>query len=128
MNIRTKSKQSMVQRKPPTFNFVIEVCRNCNDHQTFTRHNESVYTQVFSDVSMAISNEIPATCEMNRVPSFWAEKETYSRQVIFQKGASEFDLKPRLGAFEISTVWDNEDILFFSKKLSLCWPSPWAVA
>ena len=94
-----------------------------------TRHNEDVYKMVFSDVATAISAEIPAHCQMNKVPKHWAQKETYVQMIPNRDHNNpDYDIAPRLGAFEISTVWDNEDILFFSKKMSNCWPNPKCVA
>ena len=38
-----------------------------------------------------------------------------------------YDIMPRLWAFELSTVIDNHDILFFSKIMSKMWPHAGAV-
>ena len=40
----------------------------------------------------------------------------------------DYDILARKWAFEISTVIDNEDILFFSKLMSKMWPDAGAVA
>ena len=65
---------------------------------------------------------------MNKVPKPWAEKETYC-QLIPNRDANnpDYDVLPRMGAFEISTVFDNVDILFFSKIMSRMWPDAAAV-
>lgn len=33
-----------------------------------------------------------------------------------------YDMLPRLWAFEVSTVYDGCDILFFSKQMARVWP------
>ena len=39
----------------------------------------------------------------------------------------DYDIFPRMWAFEISTVIDNAEILFFSKIMSKMWPDTGAV-
>ena len=39
-----------------------------------------------------------------------------------------YDIQPRMWAFEISTIFDGRDILFFSKLMSKMWPDAGAVA
>ena len=40
----------------------------------------------------------------------------------------DYDMQPRMWSFEVSTVHDNHDILFFSKMMSRMWPDAGAVA
>lgn len=110
--------------------FVFEVCANCKNHGWNTRHDETKYLKFFSDVAKTIKAEIPdTTCMMNKVPKAWYEKEIYC-QLIPNNDAKlpNYDILPRLGAFEVSTVIDNTAILFFSKLKSQIWPSPSLVA
>ena len=66
---------------------------------------------------------------MNKVPKPWFEKEIYCQLVQNDDDNNFFyDSIPRIGAFEISTVYDNVDILFFSKMTSRMWPSISSVA
>lgn len=53
---------------------------------------------------------------MNWVPKEWAEKDTYHQ--LYDNDEADnpyYAIKPRIGAFEVSTVYKNEDILFYSK-------------
>ena len=66
---------------------------------------------------------------MNKVPKPWAEFDTYCQVVhktIYIN--PDYDIMPRIWAFELSTVIDNHDILFFSKIMSKMWPNAGAVA
>ena len=66
---------------------------------------------------------------MNKVPKPWAEKDTYCQMVHNSDDNNpNYDILPRVWAFEISTVIDGVDILFFSKMMSRMWPSAGAVA
>ena len=65
---------------------------------------------------------------MNKVPKVWAEKDTYCQMVHnTDPNNPDYDIIPRIWAFEISTVIDNTDILFFSKIMSKMWPDAGAV-
>ena len=65
---------------------------------------------------------------MNKVPKPWAEKDTYVQMVHnSDPNNPDYDIMPRTWAFEISTVIDNTDILFFSKIISKMWPDTGAV-
>ena len=83
----------------------------------------------YSAVSSSITAAIPgARCQMNKVPKPWAEKDTYCQMVHnTDHGNPDYDIMPRIWAFEISTVIDNHDILFFSKIMSRMWPHAGAV-
>ena len=60
---------------------------------------------------------------MNKVPKQWYEKEIYVQLIPNEDDKNQFyDILPRLGAFEVSTVVDNVDILFYSKQMTLLWP------
>ena len=66
---------------------------------------------------------------MNKVPKPWAEMDTYCQMVHnADDNNPNYDIVPRMWAFEISTVIDNIDILFFSKLMAKMWPSASAVA
>ena len=65
---------------------------------------------------------------MNKVPKPWADKDQYCQMVHNEDDNDpDYDIMPRLWAFEISTVIDNHDILFFSKIMSKMWPHAGAV-
>ena len=60
---------------------------------------------------------------MNKVPKPWFEKETYCQLIPNEDDNNpNYDMLPRLGAFEVSTVYDNVDILLYSKMMSSMWP------
>ena len=60
---------------------------------------------------------------MNRVPKPWFEKEVYCQLIPNEDDNNPYyDILPRIGAFEVSTVVDNVDILFYSKMMSTMWP------
>ena len=104
--------------------FVFEVCAQCQTHQWNTRHDEAKYAQFFASVSAVIKEHVPnATCVMNRVPKPWYEKEIYCQLIPNEDDNNPYyDILPRIGAFEVSSVIDNVDILFYSKMMSTMWP------
>ena len=66
---------------------------------------------------------------MNKVPKAWYEKEIYCQLIPNEDDNNPYyDILPRIGAFEISTVVDNVDILFYSKQMSTMWPNVPAMA
>ena len=66
---------------------------------------------------------------MNRVPKPWFEKEVYCQLIPNEDDNNPYyDILPRIGAFEVSTVNDNVDILFYSKMMSTMWPHPSSLA
>ena len=110
--------------------FVLEVCGSCSTHQWNTRHDEAKYQRFFTDMSAAIKSAIPqAVCIMNRVPKAWYEKDIYCQLIPNDDDNNpHYDMLPRLGAFEISTVYKGVDILFYSKMMSNMWPHVPSVA
>ena len=53
---------------------------------------------------------------MNKVPKPWFEKDIYCQLIPNDDDNNPYyDVLPRIGAFEISTVVDNVDILLYSK-------------
>lgn len=85
---------------------------------------------VFNQVAAAIKEEIPnANCIMNKVPKAWFEKEIYCQLIPNEDDNNPYyDILPRIGAFEVSTVENNVDILFYSKQMSTMWPHAPALA
>ena len=79
---------------------------------------------VFEQVSACIKTVVPnAICVMNKVPKPWYEKEIYCQLIPNEDDNNPYyDVLPRIGAFEVSTVIDNVDILFYSKMMSTMWP------
>ena len=120
----------MAQKQDKEITFVFEVCAQCGSHSWNTRHDEAKYMGFFNDVAAAIKAHIPtANCIMNRVPKQWFEKEVYCQLIPNEDDNNPFyDMLPRIGAFEVSTVHENVDILFYSKMMSTMWPAPSAVA
>ena len=104
--------------------FVFEVCAQCGTHQWNTRHDEAKYASYFTNVSAMVKEILPnATCVMNKVPKPWYEKEIYCQLIPNEDDNNPYyDILPRIGAFEVSTVSDNVDILFYSKMMSTMWP------
>lgn len=61
---------------------------------------------------------------MNKVPKPWYEKEVYCQLIPNDDDNNPYyDILPRIGAFEVSTVINNVDILFYSKQMSSMWPN-----
>ena len=61
---------------------------------------------------------------MNRVPKPWYESDIYCQLIGNEDDSNPYyDFLPRIGAFEVSTVFQGADILFFSKQMSGMWPS-----
>ena len=104
--------------------FVFEVCAQCKTHSWNTRHDEAKYMGFFTDLKAAIESAVPgAQCVLNKVPKAWYEKEVYCQLIPNDDDNNpHYDILPRIGAFEISTVIDNVDILLYSKMMSLMWP------
>ena len=63
------------------------------------------------------------------VPKGWIEHDQYC-QLIPNEDEEDpnYEMIPRIGAFEVSVVVGNTSILFFSKLLLGYWPNPQAVA
>ena len=76
------------------------------------------------NTASAITAAVPgATCQKNKVPKPWYEKEVYCQLIPNEdEGNPNYDILPRIGSFEISTVFDNVDILIYSKMMSSMWP------
>ena len=86
---------------------------------------------MFNQCAAAIKEVIPsANCIMNKVPKAWYEKEIYCQLIPNEDDNNPYyDILPRIGAFEISTVINNQvDILFYSKQMSTMWPHVPSVA
>ena len=110
--------------------FVFEVCKDCKGHQWNTRHDEAKYASYFADMSAKISELIPGSvCIMNQVPKPWFEKDVYCQLIPNEDERNpNYDMLPRIGAFEISTVHQGVDVLFYSKMMSNMWPHVTACA
>lgn len=95
--------------------FVFEVCRNCDDHQWHTKHDEEKYQSYFEKVSALIKEELPdSECMLNRMPITWPGRG------LVHDGYKK--IYPRLGAFEIITRVKRKYIVLHSKKKTLEWP------
>ena len=109
--------------------FVIEHCQNCRSHGWSTRHDEAKYKGYAADVASRIREHVPeATVLYNQVPKRWFEKEIYCQLVPNEDDDNDvYDMIPRMGAFEVSTVVErggggSEAILLYSKLLGGLWP------
>jgi len=61
---------------------------------------------------------------MNKVPKLWYEQEIYCQLIPNEDDKNPYyDILPRLGAFEVSTVQEGQGILFYSKQMSSMWPN-----
>ena len=108
---------------------MIECCTNCNTHAWNTRHDEAKYANYANAIAAQIQINHPNTVVLfNQVPKTWHEKEIYCQLIQNSDDQCDvYDIVPRLGAFEVSTVFTGVsgrsiDILFFSKILSHLWP------
>ena len=114
--------------------FIIEHCVDCKSHQWNTRHDLAKYKGFASDLTRAIQEHVPnAIVLTNAIPKTWYEKQLYFQLVPNDNENDEcFDMIPRIGAFEVSTVAfkgeSSIEILLFSKLLSSIWPSCGTVA
>ena len=77
-----------------------------------------------------IKIETPGTIVLfNQLPKKWWPKEIYFQLIPNEDKKREvYDILPRLGAFEVSTVSTTKegvmtDVLFYSKILSSAWPN-----
>lgn len=60
---------------------------------------------------------------MNRVPKVWHEKDIYCSLIPNNDNDDPcYSILPRLGAFEVTTVIENCDIVLYSKLSSSLWP------
>ena len=118
------------ENAPEELTFVFEVCYNCKAHGWNTRHDEAKYQMFFEATSMAIQTMVPnGNCTMNLVPKAWFKKKIYNKLIRCENESMPFyDMNPRVGAFEISTVIDGVAIIFYSKLKSNVWPKPDVVA
>ena len=84
----------------------------------------------FEATSMAIQTMVPnGNCIMNLIPKAWYKKKIYNKLIRCENASMPFyDMNPRVGAFEISTVVDGVAITFYSKLKSNVWPKPDVVA
>ena len=100
--------------------FVFEVCRDCKKHSTYTRHKEEKYQAYFDEMKAAILSEYPqGQVMLNDKPKEWPQMKGERSSRNYENANR---LLPRLGAFEISALVDNQRILLFSKLKSMVWP------
>ena len=110
--------------------FVIEHCLNCRTRCAWhTRHDEAKYRGYATDLSSRIREHVPdAIVLYNQVPKRWFEKEIYCQLVPNEDDNNDvYDMIPRMGAFEVSTVAErgsggSEAVLLFSKLIGGLWP------
>ena len=108
--------------------FVIEHCVDCRAHAWNTRHDESKYSGMAGSLGLAIKEVLPdATILINQVPKAWYEKDLYCQLIPNDDDNTDvYDMIPRIGAFEVSTVaaygGANDAILLYSKMIGGMWP------
>ena len=60
----------------------------------------------------------------NQVPKAWFQSNLYCQLISNNDESNDvYDVMPRLGSFEVSTVWKGVDTLIYSKLLVKMWPS-----
>lgn len=65
----------------------------------------------------------------NLVPKPWFEKDIYCQLIPNEDDNNPYyEILPRIGAFEVSTVVRGVDILLYSKMMSTMWPHVPALA
>ena len=107
---------------------VIEFCVGCGQHSWNTRHDENKYKGYAMEVADGLRERMPdVQIFANEIPTHFMFSDNYF-QLIPENPAREdtYEMLPRIGAFEVSTVLDHQskrgDVLFFSKLMSSCWP------
>ena len=90
--------------------FVIEFCKDCSNHKWNTRHDEAKYASFAKQIADTIWMGAPdATVLFNQIPKKWQDNEIYMNLIWNEDPENDvFDMAPRLGAFEISTVAQEE--------------------
>ena len=111
------------------YQFVIEYCQNCSVHAWNTRHDEAKYEAYKNGIKAEIQAYFPnAVFHENCIPADFAFSENYTQLVPdSHANNTHYDMIPRLGAFEVSTVVKTADgrkydVLLYSKLKSLTWP------
>ena len=107
---------------------VIEYCEGCQAHAWNTRHDEAKYESFAAGLEADLKEMIPGlTVFKNQVPEQFVFSDHYTQ--LMQGAFNVYDIKPRVGAFEVSTVIIDEqktqikrDVLFYSKLMCMAWP------
>ena len=89
-----------------------------------TRHVEAKYNERFANFVSELQSQVPgAQVLFNQVPKDWYTHELYCQLVPNEDvNCYVYNMIPRIGAFEVSTVWDGTAILLYSKMASTMWP------
>ena len=113
-----------VNPKDQKLTIMIEHCVDCRTHDWNTNHIEGKYKDKCATLKEAILSLLPeAEILVNQIYRDWEPLNTYQQLIPNDDEMYPyFDISPRLGAFEVSTVINNQDILFYSKFKSQLWP------
>ena len=87
--------------------FVVEACNDCPNHHMTTWHKVEQYINKYIAVADALQTDYPGSpVLLNQVPKNWHQHPLYV-QLIANNDAdcNLFDMVPRLGSFEVSTVF-----------------------
>ena len=86
--------------------FVIQYCNDCKNHMWNTRHDAEKYASFADNLAYFIKKRVPeATILFNQIPKRWQDKEIYFNLVWNDDENNDvFDVTPKIGAFEVSTV------------------------
>ena len=105
--------------------FVIEHCKDCSTHGWNTRHNERKYLEFAVNLANSIKEHVPSAMILfNQVPKAWFQSNLYCQLISNNDQTNDvYDVMPRLGSFEVSTVWKGVDTLIYSKLLVKMWPN-----
>ena len=62
--------------------FVIEMCRNCQEHGWNTRHDEAKYQEFFKRLSQCIIERVPQAIIMkNMIPKSYIDYDIYNNLI-----------------------------------------------
>ena len=120
----------MAQSNKVTFIFEVLDQATCNQQSWHTRYDPSKYAEYYERCSNMIRAAVPsAQVIINQVPKEWAQCDIYMQMIPNDDdNAPYYEMLPRLGAFEVSTVINGQDILLYSKLMSSMWPHARALA
>ena len=104
--------------------FVIEQMKDCHSHKWHTRMDETKYEEFSRNVSGVITEHVPdAVILINQIPKKWADHDQYCQLIPDDdENCDVYQMIPRLGAFEVSTVAKGFCTLIYSKILAGMWP------
>ena len=125
LNLREPSEKTLDEKEAQDEEIVmiIEHCVHCSAHGWNTRHDEAKYlghAKRLGDLINSIDPNIKVL--FNQVPKDWHKFSIYYQLIHNNdKDLEVFDIIPKLGSFEVSTVvkvnGQEAEVLIFSKML-----------